>query len=418
MSGKAAYEPPRSVRSVPFVLLGVGGVGSALLETIVSSRPLHRDRFGIEFSAVAVCDSGAAVKASPEGLSDDAIAALIAHKASGKPLSQSTGQVAVRADGEQASDFLAGVAGKAAEQAPGCIVVDCTATDATVPALLLAAGASPDVRAVSANKKPFAGPMDDFKRLVLSSRGLPRVRYESTVGAGLPVIAALTRVVGSADPVTLIAGSFSGTLGYVMSGLQAGEAFSAVVAKAKELGYTEPDPRDDLGGVDVARKALILARTLGMNLEMEDVSVEPLYTPEMAGLSVPDFMAALPTVDASFADKIAAAAADGKVLRYAASVKPPSKESPAGSLTVGLKAVPASSPLGTLSGSDNLVEIYTGARTPSPPVLIPLASSAHADRLPASQQVGMPSLPSCFAALERGRARLRPAYSPTCSTSR
>ena len=93
--------------------------------------------------------------------------------------------------------------------------------------------------------------MDVFRKLVLSSSGPARVRYEATVGAGLPVIASLGRVVGSADDVSLISGSFSGTLGYVMSGLQSGGAFSDVVAKAKELGYTEPDPRDDLGGVDV-----------------------------------------------------------------------------------------------------------------------------------------------------------------------
>ena len=88
-------------------------------------------------------------------------------------------------------------------------------------------------------------------------------------------------------------------------------------------------------------------------------AVEPLYPPELASLSIPEFMAALPSLDEAFAAKIAAAAADGNVLRYAASVKPPSGGS-AGSLVVGLVAVPASSPLGTLTGSDNLVEIHTG----------------------------------------------------------
>merc|ERR1719382_1655901 len=150
-----------------------------------------------------------------------------------------------------------------------------------------------------------------------------RVRHESTVVAGVPVIAALGRVIASADPVRAISGSFSGTLGYVMSGLQEGGAFSEVVLKAKELGYTEPDPRDDLGGVDVARKALILARTLGMRLEMSDVNVEPLYPDSLAKLSVPDFLKALPTLDKSFGDKVAEASKQGKVLRYAASVTPP-----------------------------------------------------------------------------------------------
>ena len=110
-------------------------------------------------------------------------------------------------------------------------VVDCTATDATVPALLKAAEG---LRAVSANKKPFAdSAIDDFQRLALSRRSPAAMRYESTVGAGLPVIAALQRVIGSADVVGLISGSFSGTLGYVMSGLQEGGRFSDVVRKAK-----------------------------------------------------------------------------------------------------------------------------------------------------------------------------------------
>jgi homoserine dehydrogenase len=97
--------------------------------------------------------------------------------------------------------------------------------------------------------------------------------------------------------------------------LQEGRPFSEVVSKAKELGYTEPDPRDDLGGVDVARKALILARMLGMGLEMEDVQVTPLFPEALAALSVPEFMAALTSLDTSFADKVASAAAQGQVLR-------------------------------------------------------------------------------------------------------
>jgi len=141
------------------------------------------------------------------------------------------------------------------------------------------------------------------------------------------------------------------------------------VAKAKDLGYTEPDPRDDLGGVDVARKALILARTMGMSLEMEDVAVEPLYPVELAEVSVAEFMAALPSLDAGVSAKVSAAAAEGKVLRYAASVNPPTVEKPSGSLSVGLLAVGSDTPLGTLAGSDNLVEIHTGWYSSTPLVL-------------------------------------------------
>ncbi len=363
----AASSCSMDTRSVPFVLLGSGGVGTALLEAIVTSRELHAQRYGIRLEALAVCDSSAAMS-SASGLSNEDINLLIAHKAAGNKLSALRGSEAAtitpRASEQSAADFLSGVAAECGAGAPGCIVVDCTATDASVPALL--AGE----RVVSANKKPFAdSPMDTFERLVLTPQGAARTRYEATVGAGLPVIAAVQRVVSSSDPVSLVSGSFSGTLGYVMSGLQEGRPFSEVVSTAKDLGYTEPDPRDDLGGVDVARKALILARTLGMRLELADVAVEPLYPAELAGLSVDEFMRALPTLDAGFAAKVAAAAAEGKVLRYAASVKPPSDAAPKGSLTVGLLAVPASSPLGTLSGSDNLVEVHTRWYSQTPLVL-------------------------------------------------
>jgi len=360
---------PSAPRDIPFVLFGVGGVGNALLEAIVSARSLHAERYGVRFCAVAVCDSGASV-GSTGGLSDADLHAVMAHKAAGNKLATYAGANA-RGQEQSAAAFLQGVATQCAGASPGCIVVDCTATDATVPALLMAAGGDgvPDVRAVTANKKPVSGPMDEFRRLALGPHSAARFRYEATVGAGLPVIAALGRVVGAADPVTLISGSFSGTLGYVMSGLQAGQPFSEVVAKAKDLGYTEPDPRDDLGGVDVARKALILARTMGMSLEMEDVAVEPLYPVELAEVSVAEFMAALPSLDAGVSAKVSAAAAEGKVLRYAASVNPPTVEKPSGSLSVGLLAVGSDTPLGTLAGSDNLVEIHTGWYSSTPLVL-------------------------------------------------
>jgi homoserine dehydrogenase len=162
--------------------------------------------------------------------------------------------------------------------------------------------------------------------------------------------------------VRKIAGALSGTLGFVMTGLQAGQPFSEVVREAQQLGYTEPDPRDDLGGLDVARKALILARGLGWRLDMRDVHVRGLYPVEMGGLSVPDFLAGLPQLDADFRDRVDLAAADGKVLRYAATIEE-------GRCRVSLTGVEAASPLGRLSGTDNLVEFSTRWYSPNPLVV-------------------------------------------------
>lgn len=350
-------------RSVPFVLLGVGGVGAELLRTIVRSRALHAERYGLRLSALAVCDSSGVVRPAEGGaeVSDEALSALIAHKERGGKLATASGSgvaCEARPADVSASEFLREVV-LGTGPAAGAIVVDCTATDATLPALL-SATATTDMRAVLANKKPVTASMEAWDGL-----SGPRVRLESTVGAGLPAIASLQRVVASADRVTKIAGSLSGTLGFVMSALQEGEPFSVVVSRAKALGFTEPDPRDDLGGVDVARKALILARVLGLRFEMSHVSIEPLYDEaRMGGLSVDDFMAALPSLDAEFQARVAAAAAEGKVLRYAATV-----DATASRLVVGMQAVSTDSPLGALRGTDNLIEIYSDVYPTSPLVI-------------------------------------------------
>ena len=206
-----------------------------------------------------------------------------------------------------------------------------------------------------------------FVRLTTPVRQLSQTRWETTVGAGLPVIATLNRLVSSGDEVKHITGTFSGTLGYVMTGLQEGKPFSAIVREAHRLGYTEPDPRDDLGGVDVARKALILARGLGWSLTMVDVEVQGLYPTEidgieMDGMTVAEFMDALPRLDEEFQSRVAEAEGAGKVLRFAAQVED-------GVCRVGPTLVSANSPLGRLSGTDNLVEFTTRWYNPNPLVI-------------------------------------------------
>lgn len=309
VTASAGDSPQMAPRNVPFVMLGVGGVGSELLRSIVRARTVHAEKYGLRLSAVALCDSSGAVRAAAGSeMSDDDLARIVELKAAGGALASAEACEPRPAD-VTPSEFLERIA-LSHPAASGAIVVDCTASDATLQALLAAARSG--MRVVTANKKPMTASIAAFEELC---RDCAHVRFESTVGAGLPAIASLQRVVASADPVSRVAGSLSGTLGYIFSALQRGESFSAVVSRAKLLGYTEPDPRDDLGGVDVARKALILARVLGLRLEMSDVAVEPLYPAAMGALSVGDFMAALPTLDAGFTARVEQAAAQGKVLR-------------------------------------------------------------------------------------------------------
>ena len=358
-----------SLRRISFVLYGCGGVGSELLRMILASRALHAERYGVRFSAIAVCDSSGALKAGADGeLSDDELKAVLECKGRGDRLSALSAAVLdTPAASEHPPQFLERIAAGCAKTvgAAGTMMVDCTATEATIPALTSSPpDKCPPYRVVCANKKPVSAAIAAFDALVNARGAAACTRYESTVGAGLPVIAALARTVGAGDPVSRIAGSFSGTLGYVMSALQQGEKYSEVVRRAKSLGYTEPDPRDDLGGVDVARKALILARTLGMRLELEDVAVEPLYPAPMADLSVADFMERLPELDDEIAAKVADATAQGGVLRYTADV-----DVAGGKLKVGLAVVPKESPLGTLQGTDNLVEFTTGVYPAQAPLV-------------------------------------------------
>lgn len=346
------------MREIPVILLGVGGVGRALVRQIVENRTYHASHYGLVLSIQAVADSNSAVIAIEGGLADQDLLDLLTIKANGGSLSE-------HALGGPQSDLtgIVDIAGRA-----GALVVDCTASEATVPALLFALDRN--YKVVLANKKPLTVRQEVYNRLTRAGgthptstmRHLGRSRWETTCGAALPVIVTLNRLMASGDEVKRIAGTFSGTLGYVMTGLQAGRPFSEVVREAHQLGYTEPDPRDDLGGVDVARKALILARGLGWQMELADVQVTGLYPAAMADLSVAEFMAALPELDAQFAKQGAEAAAQGKVLRFAATVAD-------GHCRVGPTLVEIASPLGRLSGTDNLVEFYTRWYNPNPLVV-------------------------------------------------
>ena len=172
------------------------------------------------------------------------------------------------------------------------------------------------------------------------------------MGSAVPVIEATRGLLRAADRVDAIRGVLSGTLGFIFTGLQAGQPFSTLLAEAMRRGYTEPDPRIDLGGLDVARKALILARTLGWRLELDQVALQSLVPAAMTDLPLDRFLARAAELDAGLAERAAAADAAGNVLRYVAEVS-------GEQIKVGIQAVPADSALGQLRGNDNLVAFHT-----------------------------------------------------------
>jgi hypothetical protein len=143
-----------------------------------------------------------------------------------------------------------------------------------------------------------------------------RLLHETTVGAGLPVLDSYAKRVETGDTVLRIEGCTSGTLGFLLTEIGKGRAFSEALRDAMTRGFTEPDPRDDLSGMDVARKALILARMMGFAGDLADVTVESLVPTAYRAMPLPKFLASLAQQDAAWADRFAAAATQGRVLRY------------------------------------------------------------------------------------------------------
>jgi len=234
------------------------------------------------------------------------------------------------------------------------LLVDTTASETTVPLLLEAQARG--IPIAMANKVPLTVEYSTFKAL---TSDVTAVRYEASCGAGLPVIATLRRLLQGGDRVHRVQGALSGSLGMLMSGLQRGRKFSDLLREAVHEGYTEPDPRDDLSGLDVTRKAIIIARTLGYPLRLEDVKITPLYDKPLAKESMPavsDFMAASHQLDSRLAKLASEAASDGNVLRFIASMVFVDGGLNA---SVGMEAVPTSHPLAGLQGTDNLVSIET-----------------------------------------------------------
>jgi aspartokinase/homoserine dehydrogenase 1 len=239
-----------------------------------------------------------------------------------------------------------------AEHLPHAAIIDCSASTevASHYAAWLAAG----IHVVTPNKKANSGPLAYYGAVREAARaGSTHYLYEATVGAGLPVIQTLRDLCKTGDTVSSIEGIFSGTLAYLFNLYDGTEPFSAIVRAAKQKGYTEPDPRDDLSGTDVARKLIILAREAGMQLELADVRVESLVPPELVGGSAEDFLARLREFDGRMAARLAEASAAGQVLRYVGRLDA------RGQATVGLMRLERRHAFANIALTDNVVRFVT-----------------------------------------------------------
>jgi len=328
------------------VLLGFGQIGRTLAPLLAKAK-----QDSVRLRVVGVIDRSGFVF-DARGLPPQRLATLGTAKAKGVPLAKQPG--GERGTAADAVTFIA----RHAIANP--ILVDVTADDT---AETLAAAFAAGMHVVLANKRPITGERSKYEALKAAAQARGRhLLHEATVGAGLPIIDTYYKLVDSGDRVNKIEGCPSGTLGYLFGELGRGRRFSEALRGAIKKGYPEPDPRDDLSGMDVARKALILGRLLGFPGELGDIAVESLVPKGAERLAVDEFLARLDEYDAAWARRVEAARARGRVLRYRAIVT-------RRRIRVGLVVVDASSPMASLNGTDNQF-IFTTMRYKKNPLVI------------------------------------------------
>ncbi|MEO5818159.1 MAG: aspartate kinase [Gemmatimonadaceae bacterium] len=337
----------RRAEPMDIILLGMGRVAQEFV-TQFAEVARHKGR---AMRIVGLIDRTGYIY-QPRGLTSRQLAAAVVLKQQGGSLE--------KASLGKAGTALEAVNFMAAHALMRPVLVDVASGD-TAPALASAVSHGMDL--VLANKVPLAASMSGARKIMQEARASGRrVLHEATVGAGLPVIDTLQQLHASGDRVDSVDSSPSGTMGFLFSEMGRGRKFSDAVREAMSRGYTEPDPRDDLCGLDVARKGIILARMLGYTGEMADVSLESLVPVALQDVTPAEFLDALPTLDAEWEQRIADARARNEVLRYRA-------RATRGGVKVGLVSVPVGSALASLDGTDNLF-VFSTARYRNRPLVV------------------------------------------------
>jgi aspartokinase/homoserine dehydrogenase 1 len=245
---------------------------------------------------------------------------------------------------------------------PHAVIIDCTAEESI--AARYSGWLERGIHVITPNKKAFSGAYADYQALQSAAdKGSSHYFYETTVGAALPIISTLCDLIYTGDEVRSVRGILSGTLAYLFNVYDGSKPFSAIVREAKESGYTEPDPRDDLSGMDVARKLTILARELGLGLEIGEFPVQNLVPEALRDCTVEEFLDRMADHDTEMESLYRKAAEDDKQLRYIATLDD------AGNAGVRLEAVDASHPFCNINLTDNIVQFESERYSANPLVV-------------------------------------------------
>ncbi len=331
-------------RAINIFLVGTGLIGSALLKQIEDHSHTLQQRHSNEVRIIGLANSrkmlihpdGLELKNLKENLLDEGAPSLAGIK-----------------------DFVNEMRRL---NIPNSVFVDCTASADIAqlyPEILRAS-----ISVVTPNKKAQSAPLPLWEELLQAGRrkGVEFL-FETSVGAGLPVISTLNDLLKSGDKITRIEAVLSGTLSYIFNTFGPGKTFSSVVLQAKEKGFTEPDPRDDLNGLDVARKILILSRVSGAKLEINDVEIENLVPPDCRETKdINDFFKRLTAHDAEIERRRQQAENKGAKLCYIATFEH-------GKASVALKEIDSQHPFYNLSGSDNIISFSTARYSERPLVV-------------------------------------------------
>ena len=333
-----------SNKQIAIGIMGYGSIGQELHKQILDERKILQERENISLDILALSNSQKMM------LSEDNIDL------------KSASNVTEKIEALEQSNTNEMINHISRRSAYGRIIIDCSASDE-----------APDeysnifengISIVTANKKGLSGNIDRYKS-IMNSKNLNETNflYETTAGAALPFVKSVSDIASSSDSIKKIEGVFSGTLAYLFNSYDASMPFSELVNDALQQGFTEPDPRDDLSGMDVARKLVILAREMGLDMNVNDIHVESLVDPNHLSLSVNEYLEAMSSGDQAMNDRYQNALENNEKLSYVAQIDEN------GNASVSLKNLSNDHSFFSLKGTENIIAIHSDYYSNYPLVL-------------------------------------------------